>query len=168
MARTKQTARGTAGGKAPRKTIATKAQLFKGGKKTASGGKKTLSKKKSITPGIKKGHRFRPGTVAVRDMKRYQKSTELLLRRAPFQRLIREITGNYSVGTRFAASALLALQEATESYMVKMFDHTLALALHAKRVTVFQRDFNLVVKTFRPDLRLHRVPPAHEITFPKN
>lgn len=166
MARTKQTARGTAGGKAPRKTIATKAQLFKGGKKSV-GGKK--AQKKHVTPGIKKGSiRYRPGTVAVRDMKRYQKSTELLLRRAPFQRLIREITGNYSVGTRFAASALLALQEATESYMVKMFDHTLALALHAKRVTVFQRDFNLVVKTFRPDLRLHRVPPAHEITFPKN
>src|SRR4051812_10167752 len=80
MARTKQTARKSTGGKAPRKQLATKA----------------ARKSAPSTGGIKKPHRFRPGTVALREIRRYQKSTELLIRKLPFQRLVREIAqGQY-------------------------------------------------------------------------
>uniref|UniRef100_A0A3B4DEK4 Core Histone H2A/H2B/H3 domain-containing protein n=1 Tax=Pygocentrus nattereri TaxID=42514 RepID=A0A3B4DEK4_PYGNA len=73
MARTKQTARKSTGGKAPRKQLATKA----------------ARKSAPATGGVKKPHRYRPGTVALREIRRYQKSTELLIRKLPFQRLVR-------------------------------------------------------------------------------
>ena len=75
MARTKQTARKSTGGKAPRKQLATKAAR----RSVPSNG------------GLRRPHRYRPGTVALREIRRYQKSTDLLLRKAPFQRLVREI-----------------------------------------------------------------------------
>ena len=75
MARTKQTARKSTGGKAPRKQLATKA----------------ARKSAPATGGVKKPHRYRPGTVALREIRRYQKSTELLIRKLPFQRLVREM-----------------------------------------------------------------------------
>jgi Core histone H2A/H2B/H3/H4 len=75
MARTKQTARKSTGGKAPRKQLATKA----------------ARKSAPATGGVKKPHRYRPGTVALREIRKYQKSTELLIRKLPFQRLVREI-----------------------------------------------------------------------------
>ena len=75
MARTKQTARKSTGGKAPRKQLATKAAR----RNVPSNG------------GLRRPHRYRPGTVALREIRRYQKSTDLLLRKAPFQRLVREI-----------------------------------------------------------------------------
>uniref|UniRef100_A0A671PFH8 Core Histone H2A/H2B/H3 domain-containing protein n=1 Tax=Sinocyclocheilus anshuiensis TaxID=1608454 RepID=A0A671PFH8_9TELE len=76
MARTKQTARKSTGGKAPRKQLATKA----------------ARKSAPATGGVKKPHRYRPGTVALREIRRYQKSTELLIRKLPFQRLVRRLT----------------------------------------------------------------------------
>jgi histone H3 len=90
MARTKQTARKSTGGKAPRKQLATKAA-----RKTpySTGG------------GVKKPHRYRPGTVALREIRRYQKSTELLLRKLPFQRLVREIAQDFKTDLRFQSSA---------------------------------------------------------------
>ncbi|GAA5994235.1 hypothetical protein JCM5350_001815 [Sporobolomyces pararoseus] len=99
----------------------------------------------------KKPHRFRPGTVALREIRHYQKSTDLLLRRLPFARLVREIatdffddeTGDH-VGLRWQSSALLALQEATEAYLVHLFEDSNLCALHAKRVTIMQRDMQLV------------------------
>ena len=75
MARTKQTARKSTGGKAPRKQLATKA----------------ARKSAPTAGGVKKPHRYRPGTVALREIRKYQKSTDLLLRKLPFQRLVREI-----------------------------------------------------------------------------
>jgi histone H3 len=98
MARTKQTARKSTGGKAPRKQLATKA----------------ARKSAPATGGIKKPHRFRPGTVALREIRRYQKSTELLIRKLPFQRLVREIAQDFKTDLRFQSSAVLALQEASE------------------------------------------------------
>ena len=80
MACTKQTARKSTGGKAPRKALATKA----------------ARKSAPATGGVKKPHRYRPGTVALREIRRYQKSTELLLRKLPFQRLVREIAQDSS------------------------------------------------------------------------
>ena len=88
-------------------------------------------------------HRFRPGTVALREIRRYQKSTELLIRRMPFQRLVREIAVEYKTDLRFQASAILALQEATEAYLVALFEDSNLCAIHAKRVTIMPRDVQL-------------------------
>jgi len=128
MARTKQTARKSTGGKAPRKQLATKAA-----RKTAL----------PVTAGVKKPHRFRPGTVALREIRRYQKSTELLIRKLPFQRLVREIAQDYKTDLRFQSSAVLALQEAAEAYLVSLFEDTNLAAIHAKRVTIQPKDLQL-------------------------
>lgn len=67
-------------------------------------------------------HRYRPGTVALREIRRYQKSTDLLIRKLPFQRLVREIAQDFKNDLRFQGSAILALQEASESYLVGLFE----------------------------------------------
>eukprot|EP01112_Ceratiomyxa_fruticulosa_P013626 TRINITY_DN383_c0_g1_i8.p1 TRINITY_DN383_c0_g1~~TRINITY_DN383_c0_g1_i8.p1 ORF type:complete len:140 (+),score=25.22 TRINITY_DN383_c0_g1_i8:185-604(+) len=130
MARTKQTARKSTGGKAPRKQLATKAA-------------RKTSAVPSTAGGIKKPHRFRPGTVALREIRRYQKSTELLIRKLPFQRLVREIAQDYKTDLRFQASAIGALQEAAEAYLVGLFEDTNLCAIHAKRVTIMPKDIQL-------------------------
>uniref|UniRef100_A0A453QSU9 Core Histone H2A/H2B/H3 domain-containing protein n=5 Tax=Triticeae TaxID=147389 RepID=A0A453QSU9_AEGTS len=127
MARTKQTARKSTGGKAPRKQLATKA----------------ARKSAPATGGVKKPHRFRPGTVALREIRKYQKSTELLIRKLPFQRLVREIAQDFKTDLRFQSSAVSALQEAAEAYLVGMFEDTNLCAIHAKRVTIMPKDIQL-------------------------
>lgn len=116
MARTKSTAKKSIGGKAPRMN------------------------QKTVGPqigGIKKPHRYRPGTVALREIRRYQKSTTLLIRKLPFQRLVREIAQDVSSiqDLRFRSSAIGAIQEAAEAYLVSFFEDTNSAAIHAKRVT---------------------------------
>ena len=130
MARTKQTARKSTGGKAPRKLLATKAA-----RKSAAGGH----------GGVKKPHRYRPGTVALREIRKYQKSTDLLLRKLPFQRLVREITQDLKPhgDLRFQSNAIFCLQEAAEAYLVHLFEDTNLCALHAKRVTIMPKDLQL-------------------------
>ncbi|KAH7415549.1 hypothetical protein KP509_14G051000 [Ceratopteris richardii] len=113
MARTKQTARKSTGGKAPRKQLASKA----------------ARKSALTTGGVKKPRRYRPGTVALREIRKYQKSTELLIRRLPFQRLVREIAQD--------------LKEAAEAYLVGLFEDTNLCAIHAKRVTIMPQDIQL-------------------------
>jgi len=130
MARTKQTARKSTGGKAPRKQLAAKSAA----RKTAQA---------SATGGVKKPHRFRPGTVALREIRRYQKSTELLIRKLPFQRLVREIAQDFKTDLRFQSSAVMALQEASEAYLVSLFEDTNLAAIHAKRVTIQPKDLAL-------------------------
>jgi histone H3 len=96
--------------------------------------------------GVKKPHRYRPGTVALHEIRKFQKNTELLIRKTPFQRLVREIatTGeNRGKDLRFQSTAMLALQEASEAYMVGMFEDTNLAALHAKRVTIMPKDMQL-------------------------
>ena len=93
--------------------------------------------------GIKKPHRFRPGTVALREIRRYQKSTEFLIRKLPFQRLVREIAQDFKADLRFRSSALAALQEAAEAYLVGLFEDTNLCAIHAKRVTIMDSDMHL-------------------------
>lgn len=88
-------------------------------------------------------HRYRPGTVALREIRRYQKSTELLLRKLPFQRLVREIAQDYKSDLRFQCSAILAMQEASEAYLVGLFEDTNLCAIHAKRVTIMPKDIQL-------------------------
>merc|ERR1711934_106506 len=90
-----------------------------------------------------RAHRFRPGTVALREIRRFQKSTELLIRKLPFQRLVREIASEYKNDLRFQSSAVLALQEASEAYMVGLFEDTNLCAIHARRVTIMPKDMQL-------------------------
>ena len=99
--------------------------------------------KKAKAPGDKKKRRFHPGTVALRQIRKFQKSTKLLLRKAPFSRLIREIASGHKEGLRWQASAVLALQEATEGYSVGLLSDANLLALHAKRVTIMSKDLQL-------------------------
>ncbi|XP_073502281.1 histone H3-like [Phyllobates terribilis] len=121
------TTRKSTGGKAPRKQLATKA----------------ARKSAPATGGVKKPHRYRPGTVALREIRRYQKSTELLIRKLPFQRLVREIAQDFKTDLRFQSSAVMALQEASEAYLVGLFEDTNLCAIHAKRVTIMPKDIQL-------------------------
>ena len=130
MARTKQTARKTTGGKAPRKQLSTKLA-----RKTSPRG--------ADVNGVKRTHRYRPGTVALREIRKFQKSTELLIRRLPFQRLVREIAQEFRADLHFQSTALMALQEASEAYLVGVFEDTNLCAIHAKRVTIMPRDMQL-------------------------
>ena len=127
MARTKQTARKSTGGSAPRKQLATKAGRQSG----------------PATGGVKKPHRYRPGTIALREIRRYQKSTELLLRKLPFARLVREISQDFKADIRYQTPALMALQEAAEAYLVYLFENANLCAIHAKRVTIMPKDMQL-------------------------
>ncbi|ELW49556.1 Histone H3.3 [Tupaia chinensis] len=125
--RRRGTARKSTGGKAPRKQLATKA----------------ARKSAPSTGGVKKPHRYRPGTVALREIRRYQKSTELLIRKLPFQRLVREIAQDFKTDLRFQSAAIGALQEASEAYLVGLFEDTNLCAIHAKRVTIMPKDIQL-------------------------
>lgn len=127
MARTKQTARVSTGGHAPRKGVASKA----------------ARKSAPLNGGVKKAHRFRPGTVALREIRRFQRNTDLLIRKLPFQRLVREITQDFRSCLRFQTFALMALQEASEAYLVAIFEDANLCAIHAKRVTIQPKDIEL-------------------------
>ena len=128
MARTKTTARkSSAGLKKPRKQFDSK----------------TAKKSAPVAGGIKKPHRFRPGTVAAREIRKYQKSTDLLVRKLPFQRLVKSIAQEQKSDIRFQSSAILALQEATEAYVVGLFEDTNLCAVHANRVTIMSKDILL-------------------------
>ena len=127
MARTKQTARKSTGGKAPRKQLASKASR----------------KAAPATDGAKKNRRYRPGTVALREIRRYQKTTDLLLKKAPFQRLVREIAQDFKTDLRFQSSAVMAMQEASEAFLVGLFEDTNLCAIHARRVTIMPKDMQL-------------------------
>ena len=93
--------------------------------------------------GIKKPRRFRPGTVALREIRKFQKATDLLIRKLPFQKVVRDIAIKYKSDLRFQTQAILALQEATEAYLVGLFEDTNILAIHAKRVTIMPKDIQL-------------------------
>lgn len=115
------------GGKAPRKHVSTK----------------SLKTEPSEVNNIKKPHRYRPGTVALREIRRYQKSTELLIRKLPFQRLVREVAQEMKTDLRFQAAAIMALQEACEAYLVGLMEDTNLCCIHARRVTIMPKDMQL-------------------------
>ena len=145
-------------------------------KKIPNGGKqprqhilhKTL-KQKSITGGIKKPHRYHPGLLALREIHRYQQSTKSLIRRTPFNKLIKEISQEYricpegpgtpSVQVHVQSTALAVLQEATENFLIGLFEDINLLAVHAKRVTVMPRDIRLALR-IRGDQSHWRITPA--------
>ncbi|XP_043927962.1 histone H3-like [Protopterus annectens] len=127
MARTKQTARKSTSGKAPHEKLATKA----------------APKSAPVTGGVKKPHRYQPGTVALREIHCYQKSTKLLICKLPFQRLAWDIAQDFKTDLRFQSSAVLALQEASEAYFVGLFEDSNLCDIHSKRVTIMPKDIQL-------------------------
>ena len=124
-----------------------KAKMVSSKVKKMENDKKVKSNKKTAPAegGIKeaKKRRYKPGTLAFREIKKYQRSTDMLLPRAPFQRLVRSICESVDHELRFRAEALVALQEATEAYLVGLFEDTNLCAIHAKRQTVMQKDMKL-------------------------
>eukprot|EP00477_Mikrocytos_mackini_P000003 GAHX01000003.1.p1 GENE.GAHX01000003.1~~GAHX01000003.1.p1 ORF type:complete len:140 (-),score=20.46 GAHX01000003.1:34-453(-) len=130
MARTKQTARKSTGGKAPRKQLATK----------------VARKSAPATGGVKKPHRFKPGTVALREVRRYQKTTECLTRKLPFQRLVRDCAHMFKSELRFQKVALECLQTAMELWVSTVLDDAQCYCIHAKRVTLQAKDIDLAIK----------------------
>ncbi len=133
MARVKQAACKTSGSKAPRFTLLTKLARLQ------------AEQRREAAAPPPKPHRYRPGTVALCEIRRFQKTTELLIRKAPFQHLVRKITQKMfpNKDLRFQSLAVLALHEASEAYMVRMFEDTNLAALHAKCVTIMPRDILL-------------------------
>lgn len=124
MSRTKQTQKVNYGEKHPRKEYL----------------KRDPRSKTNITKAKK---RFKPGTVALREIRKFQKNTDLLIRKLPFQRLVREVAQDFKIDLRFQGSALAALQEASEAYLVGLFEDTNLCAIHAKRVTIMNKDIHL-------------------------
>ena len=149
MARSKTTARKKTGGpgKTPRKQLATKnpqkklsaAQAQKNAAKATAAG----NKGNPNTGGLKRPMRWRPGTVALREIRRYQKTTELLIRKKPFSRLMREVAQDFKTDLRFQPQAIAALQEASEAYLIGLFDDTNLCGIHAKHITIMPKDLQL-------------------------
>ena len=135
MARCKQTAHKLTGGKAPHEQLYTNAAQRNAPK----------------TGGIKKPHRYCPGTVVLSKIRRYQKSTDLLIRKMPFQHLAREVLQdlqNPIIGVKnnvccFQATSLLAMQESVEAFSIGLFEDANLCAIHARRVMIMPKDMQL-------------------------
>ena len=130
-------------GKVPRKQLQTKPLTKNRARNSTNATNKVAKKTVPTTGGVKKPMRYKPGTVALREIRRYQKSTELLIRKLPFARLVREIAQDFKTDLRFQREAIGALQEAGEAYLVGLLDDTNLCAIHAKRVTIMPKDIQL-------------------------
>ena len=126
MARTKHTARKDEVGK-KRSTFVKKQPRSQTGKASAQ----------------QQPHRYWPGMVTLREIRRYQKSMELLIRKLPFQHLVREILQGYGVGYRVTPAMMMALQEAAEAYLVQLLEDSNLCAIHAKCITIQPKDMQL-------------------------
>ena len=124
----------------------------KSAKKNLAASKAAAAQARQTTSKKKKTYRYRSGTVALREIRKYQKSTDMLIRRLPFQRVVREIAQDQVKDLRFQGTGVLALQEASEAYLVGTFEDANLCAIHAKRVTVMPKDM-LLVRRIRGDLK---------------
>ncbi|XP_031200240.1 histone H3.3-like [Mastomys coucha] len=123
MPHTKQTAGKSTSCKASRKLLA----------------RKGAHKSAPSTGRVKKPHHYRPGTVALHEIRHYQKSTEFLIRKLPFQRLVREIARDFKTDLLCASR----VQEASEAYLASLFEDTNLCAINAKRLTIMPKDTQL-------------------------
>ena len=130
-------------GKAPQKPIQSRTPkkiINKASKKTRAEIKAKLDRQKEL----RKLNTDKQSRHALHEIRKYQKSVKLLIPLRPFSRLIREIAQDCKYGLRFQSNALLALQEASEMYLVNLFEHSMLTCVHAKRLTIFPKDFDLV------------------------
>jgi len=93
--------------------------------------------------GVKRAHHYRPGTVILREIRKFQKSTELLILKRPFQRLVKEVAQNYKTDLRVQSTALVVLQEAAEDYIVGVMEDSVLCAVHGGRQTLMAKDMAL-------------------------
>lgn len=112
-------------------------------KRTLVTAKRPTKAKDGVSQADKKTIRYKPGTVALRDIKAYQKKSDCLLQKAPFQRIVREIVGDIDTSLRMAPQSLIALQEAAEAYLVGIYEDANMCAIHANRVTLLRKDMEL-------------------------
>ena len=132
------------GGRGPLVAVARKEpRNFKKGQGRQGARKKGEDSLRGPQCATKRKHRYRPGTLAFREIRHDQKKTDLLIRKAPFARLVKEIAQEFMVEIRFRGSAISALQEAAEAYLVGLFEDTNLCAIHAKRITIMPRDIQL-------------------------
>ncbi|KAF2142755.1 uncharacterized protein K452DRAFT_326043 [Aplosporella prunicola CBS 121167] len=145
MTSTKQRGRPAGSTNKNRKSIGSSAATPRGK------GAKTQKRLSGVEPGDplplgRKKPRYKPGTLALREIKKYQKSTDLLLLKLPFSRLVREIALSMTATgepMRWQSQAIQAIQEAAEAFLVHLFEDTNLCAIHAKRVTIMQKDIQL-------------------------
>ena len=141
--------RPTVGGKAPRKQVVPqkrKSRPRSGSLNYAPTNRDYLeaqAAEDTLPAANKTARRYRPGCLALQEIRHYQKRTNLLIGKLSFQRLIREIAQRFKVDVRFRSSTLMALQEAAEAYLVRLFEDTNLCAIHAKRVTIMPKDIQL-------------------------
>ncbi|EAW08656.1 putative histone H3 variant [Aspergillus clavatus NRRL 1] len=119
----------------------------RGGKRPAGAPRKSDVQPGDPTP-QGRPRRYRPGTVALKEIRKYQRSYDLLIQKLPFARLVREVALDLlptEVGAqlRWQSHAIQALQEAAEAFLVHLFEDTNLCAIHAKRVTIMQKDIQL-------------------------
>lgn len=163
MARTKQIAKNNLPGKSSKLVYSTK---YAGGKGKSTKSLKRIARAKHAKQiktddgiVIKKPHRFRPGTVALREIRKFQKSTELLMQKAPFQRLMREVMHDLKHQGqdefRVTKIAFLVLQEISEKYLTNLFEMAQDFAEHGHRVGIQLADLHLAVKTDNAYHKLH-------------
>ena len=147
MAKTKQTAKKSTGDKAPGKELALKAA------------RPTALDAPNPPP---HPHRYRPGTVALREIRKWQKSTALLIRKLPFQRLVREIAQERKPDVRFQVNKIVALQHTSEEMLMELFEEAHRAAQHAKRVTLMPKNIKFALRmlgghpTFVQELGAHK------------
>ncbi len=130
MGRTKQRVRKSNAGIALRPDFTTKA-----------------TKRDYAIPSVRKPHRYRRGTVVLKEIRRLQKSTDLLIPKESFQKLVREVAYELDCDLKFQSTAILALQESVEAYIIELLEDTNLYAVHAKRVTIMPRDLYLARRT---------------------
>ena len=113
----------------------------------------------------------------MREIRRYQQSTECLIKKTSFHKLIREISQEYrvcpdvpgtpSVQVHFQSTAIVALQEAVENFIVGLFKDVNLLAVHANRVTVMPRDIRLALR-IRGDHYCRRITPEDAVQYERH
>jgi len=105
----------------------------------------------NLVGGVKRAHHYRPGTVALREIRKFQKTTELLIPKRPFQRLVKEVAQNYKTDLRVQSTALVVLQEAAEDYIVGVMEDSVLCAVHGGRQTLMAKDMALARRIRGPE-----------------
>eukprot|EP01012_Entosiphon_sulcatum_P041735 TRINITY_DN55618_c0_g1_i1.p1 TRINITY_DN55618_c0_g1~~TRINITY_DN55618_c0_g1_i1.p1 ORF type:complete len:169 (-),score=22.54 TRINITY_DN55618_c0_g1_i1:68-541(-) len=146
MARTKQTARKSTGGKFRPSERSAPTPPSSGDSGNAGGYMRPRSLIPKDAPQMKKKRRYKPGTLALQEIRKYQRSGDLLLPRLPFARLVKELTSSFGEDYRWRPAAVVALQEAAEAHLVRVFEDSMLCAIHAKRVTLMVKDMQLALR----------------------
>lgn len=139
MPRRKQEAKENPNNLIARKKLLAQKMDRKKSEKNDKSGVKTSAK----DPVVKRPRRFKPGTIALREIKKYQKSTELVLQKAPLQRVIKSIMHAYNAQLRMSSTGALIIQEAVEAHIISLLADCNLCAQHARRVSIQPKDFYL-------------------------